>query len=560
MRTRVLLVLASACGACGGGGSRPPAAPWFVDRTRGLGLDFRYEAGDTGKFHLPEVMGAGVAMLDADGDGDLDLFFPDGNLDPVTGAASGGFADRLFRNESSSRFVDVSGSSGLSDGGYGMGVAVGDIDNDGDQDVLVTNLGGARLYENVGSGSFRDISAAAGVDVPGWSSSAAFLDYDRDGLLDLYVARYVAYDPEISCRVNAGRADYCSPRNFEAVCDVLLHNEGERRFRDVSAAAGITAARAPGLGVVCADLDDDGWVDVYVANDGAPNQLWINQRDGTFEDLAWQMGAAVNLAGHAEAGMGIVVADLDGDLTLDLFITHLVGESNKLYKNLGGKRGFQDATGSAGLASSSIPYTGFGAAAMDVELDGDLDLLVVNGRVTRSEPNPFSIAPPPWDRLAESKLFYVNDGKGRFTLDREHAGELATAVEVSRGVAVGDLDADGDLDVAIGNIESPARVFFNEAPRAGRWLIVRAVDPRYRRDALGARVVVAAGGRRFLRPIESSSSYLTSRDPRAHFGLGPVAAVESVEIAWPDGMRESFAVGCVDCAVELRRGEGRELK
>ncbi|MFN0007662.1 MAG: CRTAC1 family protein [Planctomycetota bacterium] len=552
-RMLIALVLASGCSQ-----GAAVESPWFADRTRELGLEFRYESGASGRLHLPEVIGGGVGLFDADGDSDLELFFPDGNLDPVTGAASGGLVDRLFRNDSGGRFLDVTDSSGLGDPGYGMGVAAGDVDNDGDPDVLVTNLGGARLYENDGAGRFRDVSAAAGVDVTGWSCSATFLDYDRDGFLDLYVTRYVAYDPAINCRSNSGRADYCNPKNYEPVSDVLLHNEGGGRFADVSGAAGITAARAPGLGVVSADLDGDGWVDLYVANDGAPNQLWINGRDGTFRDRAWEMGCAVNLSGRAEAGMGVVAADLDGDRTLDLFVTHLSGETNTLYRNRGGGRGFQDATGKSGTAASGIPFTGFGVAAMDVELDGDLDLLVVNGRVTWGEPNPKSLAPAPWDRLAESKLFYLNDGAGRFTLDLQLAGELGSSVEVSRGLAVGDLDADGDLDVAVNNIGSRSRVFFNEAPRAGRWLIVRAIDPRYRRDALGAQIEVQAGGRRFLRPVESSSSYLSSHDPRAHFGLGPVASVEVVRIAWPDGLREDFDVACVDCAVELRRGAGRE--
>src|SRR5262245_42715784 len=296
-------------GCAPGGGTHSPPGPetaaWFADPGRGFGVDFRYETGATGKLYLTEIMGGGVAMFDADGDGDLDLLFLNGNQDPVTGVDSGKIVDRFFRNDGGSgatpRFADATESSGLGDAGYGMGIAVGDVDNDGDRDVLFTNLGSVRLYENDGAGRFHDVSAAARIDVQGWSCSAAFLDYDRDGLLDLYVTRYVAFDPAVSCMEN--RIDYCSPKAFQAVSDVLLHNDGDGRFRDVSAAAGITAARAPGLGVVCADLDGDGWIDIFVANDGQPNQLWINQRDGTFRDLAFQLGVAVNMSGHAEAGM-----------------------------------------------------------------------------------------------------------------------------------------------------------------------------------------------------------------------------------------------------------------
>jgi hypothetical protein len=542
-----------------------PSRPWFVDRARDLGVQFTYQNGGTGKLYITEVVGAGVALFDCDGDGDLDLYLVNGSLDPEKGTATSGLVHRLYENRirgpgAPGGFVDITEGSGLGISGYGMGVAVGDFDNDGDLDVLVTSLTGARLFRNDGHCHFEDISAEAGLDVAGWCTSAAFFDYDRDGFLDLYIARYLAFDPQIKCRTAGSRPDYCGPLSFQPVSDVLLHNEGGKRFTDVSEAAGIAALKSPGLGVVCADLDGDGWPDAYVANDGYPNHLWINRHDGTFHESAFQMGAAVNIFGHAEAGMGVVAADLDGDLTLDLFITHLDGESNILYLNRGPGRGFQDATGRSRTSVSSIPLTGFGVVALDADLDGDLDLLVANGRVNRGIPRQHSAAPPPLDELAEPKLFYLNDGNAQFTLATDLAGELGSSIEVSRGLAIGDIDGDGDLDVVVNNTGSLARIYFNEAPRAGHWLSVRAVDPRLHRDAIGAYVTVAAGGRRFLRCIEASSSYLSSSSLRAHFGLGRAESVESVEVLWPDGLRETFSVDGVDRAVELSRGEGRESK
>jgi len=536
-------------------------APWFVDRAPSLGVDFVQEAGPTGKRYIPEVMGAGVGLFDADGDGDLDLYFVNGNKELPQGRGSGAVLDRLYENRlnAGAGFADVTSAAGLAGADYGMGLAVGDIDNDGDRDLVVTELEGLHLYRNDGAGHFADATGELGLAVRGWCSSCAFLDYDRDGFLDLYVARYVEFDPQLKCANKIGRPDYCGPLAFQPVSDVLLHNEGGSRFTDVSASAGMSGVQAAGLGVVCADLDGDGWTDVFVANDAYANQLWINQHDGTFRDMAFQLGVALNLMGHTEAGMGVVAADFDGDGTLDLFVTHLVNESNILFLSRGRGRGFRDATGSSGTGPSSVPLTGFGVVALDAELDGDLDLLVVNGRVNRADSRRGTLAAP-WDELVEPKLLYLNDGQAHFTLATQVAGEVGSALEISRGLALGDLDDDGDLDFVVSNTASRARVCLNQAPRAGHWLRVRAFDPRLKRDALGALVTVSAGGRRFVRCCESSSGYLSSSDPRAHFGLGKVERVDAIEVQWPDGACESFACAGLDRTLELRRGEGQPAR
>ncbi|MCH7572182.1 MAG: VCBS repeat-containing protein, partial [Planctomycetes bacterium] len=344
--------------------SRPPQ--WFTEITTDVGLDFIHETGATGELHLPEIMGGGCAMFDFDHDGDLDIYLITANDTLPEAGIADHPVNRLYRQEADGRFTDVTAESGLGDGGYGMGVAIGDIDNDGHPDVYVTNYGPDRLYRNRGDGTFEDVTEAAGIDVDGWSCSAAFFDYDRDGFLDLYVTRYVDFDPRKRCSDAAGRPDYCSPKVFGPVADVLLHNNGDPGtpgFTDVSEQAGIASAAAAGLGVVCEDFNQDGWPDVYVANDLYANHLWINQGDGTFRDMAVIMGAAYNLHGQPEAGMGVVAADFHGHGQLVWFMTHLPTEINTLYRNLGGDVGFEDVTGSAGLGASSMEYTGFGTAA-----------------------------------------------------------------------------------------------------------------------------------------------------------------------------------------------------
>jgi hypothetical protein len=536
--------------------SGAPRAPWFEDVTERAGVDFVYEAGAHGQFLLPEIMGGGAALFDYDGDGDLDLYLTNGN-DAASAARPEAVArDRLYRQGKDGRFEDVTVKAGVGDTGYGMGVAVGDYDNDGDLDLYVTNYGRDLLYRNGGDGTFEDVTARAGVAVAGWSSSAAFFDYDRDGFLDLFVARYVEYDPKKSCTDAAGRPDYCSPKMFPTQSDVLLHNDGDGTFTDVSAASGIVRGSGAGLGVTLIDADDDGWPDMFVANDGSANQLWLNQRDGTFRDGALLLGVAYNLHGAAEAGMGVVAADLDSDLRPDLFITHLGNETNTFYRNLGGKNGFEDRSGASGLATAHL--TGFGTAALDVELDGDLDLVIANGRVTRGKARGDTSVGPPWDAFAEPNLLYLNRGSAAFVKETEAGRAFTTPLEVSRAAAIGDIDSDGDVDIVVANIGSRARLYANRADRAGHWLGVRAVDPRYRRDAVGAEItVVPVGGSRRRGWVNPGCGYLGSNDPRVHFGLGQAASIESVMVEWPDGSTESFTVPGIDRYVTLVRGTGK---
>lgn len=503
-------------------------------------------------------MGGGVAFLDVDGDGDLDILLTNVARKEGSDGSPHDSRNRLFRREADGHYLDVTKHSGLGDPGYGMGVAVGDFDNDGDVDVYCTNLGLDRLFRNRGDGTFDDVTVDAGIHVDGWSCSAVFFDFDRDGYLDLFVTRYVEYYPR-NCFNSAGRLDYCGPTAFPNIHDVLLHNNGDGTFTDVSELAGIASVASAGLGVVCEDLNGDGWVDIYVANDAYANQLWINQRDGTFRDESLSMGTAFNMHGQAEAGMGVVAADFDGHGHLDLFVTHLRTESNTLYRNLGGDMGFEDVTGSVGLAASSMEYTGFGTAAFDVELDGDLDLLVVNGRVKRNRPTPGATLPSPLDEFPEANLFYLNDGHGSFTLVGEKASEFCSPVEISRGLAIADIDDDGDIDLLVGNLYGSVRLYRNDAPREGHWLMIRAVDPRLKRDAIGAHITVIGGGKQWLRTISRGFSYLSSSDPRAHVGLGSVTRIDAIHVRWPDGLRERFPSGDVDRTVELIRGNGERL-
>jgi len=531
-----------------------PSAPWFVDVTEEVGLDFVHETGAVGGIHLPEIMAGGAALFDFDSDGDLDAYLTNGNFDLAGGEPGSRPVNRLFRQEADGSFVDVTAGSGQGDPGYGLGMAVGDYDNDGNVDLYASNFGADRLYRNLGDGTFEDVTAGAGIRVGGFSCSAIFCDYDNDGYLDLFVTQYVRYNPSQICKSSAGERDYCSPRAFNPAPDVLLHNNGDGTFADVSRRAGLHGTISAGLGVGCEDFDRDGFPDFYVANDQYANNLWFNRGDGTFEDRALMMGAAYNMEGREEAGMGVIVNDLDNDLVTDLFVTHLGGQSNTLYRGLGGGL-FEDATGAVGLAQSSLPFTGFGTVALDLELDGDLDILIADGRAFRGPEDPASIVKGMWSYFSEPNLLYLQQN-GRFELHRELAVPLTEPVEVSRALVAGDIDDDGDQDVLVANIQSRARLYRNEAPREGDWLTVRAVDPRLNRIAIGARLTLVAGPRTQVRTVSRGSGYLSSNDPRAHFGLGRDSNVERIDVRWPDGLEESFPVPGLDRVITLERGSG----
>jgi hypothetical protein len=519
-----------------------------------VGIDFVHDPGMEGKHMAPEVMGSGAGLFDYDNDGDLDIYLVQAG--PLPESKKPRPPDRLYRQNADGKFTDVTVESGLGDTGYGTGVSVGDIDNDGLVDVFVTNYGPNSLYRNQGNGKFTNVSAKAGIQGSHWSASSAFCDYDADGFLDLYVANYVKFDPAKVCVKGDGAPDYCSPQSLPYETDILYHNNGNGTFADVTRASGIGAERLPGLGVVCTDFTGDGRIDIYVANDGEANNLWVNQGNGKFEDQAFLMGAAVSAMGRPQASMGIALGDIDSDSDLDLFMTHLINDYNTLYVN-DGKYGFEDQSAAAGLVAPSLPFTGFGTAFIDYEHDGDLDIVVVNGAVDRHKPYPGARMSDYWNRYAEPKHLYLNDGKARFKEIGKDVGSFAADFDLSRGLAVGDVDGDGDLDLLVNNTAGPARLYRNDAKKVGSFLLVRAWDEKRKRDAHGAVVIVSAGGKEYVRVADPAFSYLSANDPRAHFGISGASRAESVRVRWPDGGEEQFPGLELNQSVVLKKGQGK---
>ncbi|MGH9332844.1 MAG: FG-GAP repeat domain-containing protein, partial [Vicinamibacteria bacterium] len=429
------------------------SGPIFTEITKEAGIDFAHQAGNEGKYRLPEIMAPGGAFLDFDSDGDLDIYLVQSGPLPGAKSSTSPPSNRLYRQDASGRFTDVTDSSGLGDTGYGTGVAVGDYDNDGLVDVYVANYGPDALYHNEGSGKFSNATARAGIVETDWSASAVFCDFDADGFLDLYVTRYVQDAPK-SCVAGDGSTDYCSPQSFSYEKHALYHNDGDGAFTDVSGSSGIAAIAAPGLGVLCLDLTSDGRPDFYVANDGEANQLWVNQGNGKFADEAFLMGAAIDGMGRPEASMGVIAGDIDSDLDFDLYMTHIQNQTNTLYVN-DGKGGFEDQTSARGLAAPSLKYTGFGTAYLDFDHDGDLDIAVVNGRVRKGTPIAGAQVSEYWKPYAEPSLLLENDGMGRFSDASAKGGDFTSRIEVRKGLALGDVDSDGDLDLLVTNTGGP---------------------------------------------------------------------------------------------------------
>ncbi len=525
------------------------AAPIFVDRALATGLDFRHVNGMSGQRYMVEMVGAGSALFDYDRDGDLDVYLLQGH--PLIEGASGSGADaehrdRLYRNDLTVdaegrpelRFTDVTDDVGLDARGYGMGVAAGDVNNDGWTDLYVTNWGPNQLWINEGGTAFRLATEAVDNPVDAWSTSAAFLDYDRDGWLDLYVVNYLNYSlsQDIPCpSAKSGAPSYCGPSVYRPRADVLLHNRGDGSFEDVSLVTGIAAASGPGLGVIVSDFDGDGRDDVYVANDGADNFLWMAVDGGRFEDRARAMGSAVNRDGQPEASMGVVAADFDADGDEDLFMTHLAGEKNTLYRNDGLGR-FRDETRGSGLDTASLAYTAFGIGVLDFDNDGWLDLAIANGDVKTIDEQAAAGDPLP---LRQANQLFRNLGGGTFEDVTTEAGASFGRLDVSRGIATGDVDNDGDADLLLSNNNGPVELLINQRGEQAAWLGFDLRLGETGREAYGAVVDLMAGDQvAARRQVRADGSYCTSNDPRLLFGLGEGSAVEAIRVRWPDGSLE----------------------
>lgn len=513
----------------------------FVDVTAALGVQFQHQSPHTSKKYLLETMGSGVALFDYDNDGRLDIFFvngaeindpsPPGAIPQKTGPQ---YWNRLFHQKADGTFEDVTVKAGLQGAGYGMGVAVGDYDNDGYEDLFVTSYGGNHLYHNNGDGTFTDVTEKAGVGGSGWSTSAAWVDLDGDGLLDLVVLRYMQWDfNDIWCgEKKEGYRAFCHPDQFPPIVPLVYHNDGNGHFTEVGNKIGF-GKPAKGLGIAIADFNGDGHIDVFIANDSIPEGLYQNRGDGTFDEVALLSGSAVDGDGHAFAGMGVDFSDYNDDGLPDLLITDLAYQKYALFRN-NGDGTFTYATDTSGLGTMTLLHSGWGMRLMDYDNDGWKDLLVGQAHVLDTIQLNY-----PQLRYREPMLLARNTGHGFVDVSAE-SGDVFHHPWASRGMAVGDIDNDGKLDAVVTENNGPAHILRNETPTRNHWVTLSLVGHKSNRDAIGAAVKLTTTQGIQYATVTTCSSYLSSGDKRVHFGLGRDETVKEIEIRWPSGITQTL--------------------
>ena len=523
----------------------------FTDITAQASITFRHVASPEKKY-IVESMSGGVALFDYDNDGDLDIYLVNSlTVDLVK--TKGKTKSYLYRNEGNGKFTEVAEKAGVNDIGWGMGVAVGDYNNDGFEDLYVTCLGPDYLFKNNGDGTFTNVTAKAGVSDPRWTTGASFFDYDRDGDLDLIVTNYVDFDvnnlPEFgqgkSCQYKSIPVQ-CGPRGLKGAGDSLYRNNGNGTFTDVSKAAGVSDPDGYyGLGVITSDFDEDGLIDIFVANDSTPNFHYRNKGDGTFEEIGFVAGTGVNENGSEQGSMGVTVGDYDHDGKLDLFVTNFADEYNTLYHN-NGKSSFTDLSYAAKVAAVSLPYVGWGTKFFDYNNDGWVDLFVANGHVYPQLPG-----------YRQRRLLHRNNRDGTFSEVSADFGAVLTENRVSRGVAFGDIDNDGDIDLIIADLDGPPQLLRNDGGNANNSIIIKTAGVKSNRSGIGARVTVVSGDLTQLDEVRSGDSYISQSDLRLHFGLEKRTKVDSIQVHWPSGVIDKVSGVGVNRIVTIREGQGK---
>jgi hypothetical protein len=525
------------------------SGPRFVDRALDRGLDLVVTFGSEEKNYIIERTGTGAGLVDYDGDGDLDVYLVNGSLLDLPEDAPPP-SDRLYRNDGSARFTDVTAEAGLLEGEWGAGCLFADFDNDGDPDLVVTNFGPDALYRNNGDGTFTDVSRNAGVADPRWGEGAAAGDFDSDGFLDLVVANHAVFDrnapPDQDCYWKGVKVS-CGPLSHPPETDLLYRNRGDFTFEDRSLSSGVGRKRGYGFGVVLDYFDDDDLLDIYVANDLTENFLFLNRGGFEFEDFGALSGAAYVEGGRPQAGMGVDSGDYDGDGRPDLYVTNFSDDYNTLYRNDGSGL-FSDVTYRARLAEPVFPYLGWATRFVDVDHDADLDLFVVNGHIW---PQVDLVASGTW--YAQSNQLFLNSGAGTFVEASKEAGLIEK--RLGRGGAFGDVDQDGDVDVVVANMHAPPSLLVNETAARGHWLQLLLIGRTANRDGVGARVSVTASGKKQTQTAKSGGGYLSSHDPKVHFGLGESSSAR-ILVWWPSGATEDLGELGADRLYAVREGQG----